>query len=102
MSILQGSRPVPRTQFALQVVAAFIPAFYLAAMPVKRQWLRILCIIAVCLQVVLNIRLWNTDNQRHQHDLSIAQAVSTDIQRTQASTKPLIFWGSISLRPFLL
>lgn len=98
MSILQGSRPVPRTQFALQVVAAFIPAFYLAMMPGKRQWLRILCIIAVCLQVVLNIRLWNTDNQRHQHDLSIAQTVSADIQRTQASTKPLIFWGSISFQ----
>lgn len=95
MSILQGSRPVPRTQFALQIAAAFIPVFFLAVTPSKQQWLRVLCILAVCLQVALNLRLWHTDNQRHQHDMAIAQTISADLRHTSADSKPLIFMGGI-------
>lgn len=95
MSVLQGSRPVPRTQFGLQVAAAFLPAIFLALSPGKNIFVRALCVLVVCLQIVLNIRLIHTDNVRNQADLQTANMITTHLKDTSFSEKPLIFFGSL-------
>lgn len=95
ISIMEGSRPVPRTQFALQIVAAFLPLCFLAESgKLSRIVLAIACFIVV-LQSVLVFRLIYTDNRRNDFDLEAASRISEDLSSAGAQDQPLVFIGSL-------
>lgn len=98
ISIMQGSRPVPRTQFALQVTSAFLPVFFLGEYRKSSRWLPALCAAVVVLQSVLVVRLAYTDNQRNKQDLETAARISGDIAAQDASGMPLLFLGALPFR----
>lgn len=95
MSILQGSRPVPRTQFALQIVSAFMPVCFMGETGNRRRWLPILCAAVIALQSVLVLRLANTDNERNRQDVETATRITEDLDAQGAAGKPLVITGSL-------
>ena len=95
ISIMEGSRPVPRTQFALQIVAAFLPLCFLAESgKLSRIVLAIACFI-VMLQSVLVFRLTYTDNCRNDFDVKAASRISEDLSSAGAQDQSLVFIGSL-------
>ena len=95
MNIVLGGPTVPRTQFALQAVAAFLPVFYMAAVPGKHRFLKALCIAAVVLQAACVIRLWHTDTLRSRQDESAAREIAAVLEESNPSGKPVLFYGSL-------
>ena len=98
MSIFQASRPVPRTQFALQVISAFLIVFF-AAECISGQRavrvVRIVCFAAVIIQAVLVLRLGYTDNRRNRWDLNAAERIIQDIREKGLEGQPLVFTGTL-------
>ncbi|MBR6029276.1 MAG: glucosyltransferase domain-containing protein [Clostridia bacterium] len=93
MNLALGGKTVPRTQMALQMTAAFLPACYLLFAPGEHRPLRVLCLLLAALQAALVVRLWHTDNVRAAEDLAAARALSADIETLDAADKPLLFIG---------
>ena len=93
LSLLLGNVTVPRSQFALQLAAAFLPVCYMVLTPEKKH--RVLCAVCaltVLVQAGLAIRLTHTDNVRNEHDTKAAAAISAELEFIPI-TKPLVFIG---------
>lgn len=93
LTLLLGNVTVPRSQFALQLAAAFFPVCYMVLTPEKKH--RVLCAVcalAVLVQAGLAIRLTHTDNVRNEHDTKAAAAISAELENISVS-KPLVFIG---------
>ena len=95
ISIMEGSRPVPRTQFALQVIGAFLPVCFPAETKKACRPLVILLFFAVILQSALVVRLTNTDNRRNEQDLDAANRITADLIDLDTEDKPLVFIGTL-------
>jgi len=95
MNIVLGGATVPRTQFALQVVAAFLPVFYAAAVPGKHRFLKGLCIAVAVLQAACVIRLWHTDTLRSRQDQAAAREIAAVLEEANPSGKPVLFYGTL-------
>ncbi len=97
MSVFYGDCPVPRTQFASQVVGAFIPVWFILRTKNRRS-ARIaacLCIVAIVTQVVLVCRLNNTDNVRNKRDVVIAENILASLEEADTDGKPLVVLGAL-------
>ena len=107
MSMLLGNRTVPRRQFALQVVAAFLPVMTGDMILRKRNcgtedlraarltgMLRMACAAFVLIQVVLGLRLLHTDRLRDREDLAYAEKVTEALAPYRDSGKPIVFLGA--------
>ena len=98
MSILEGNRTVPRTQFALPLIAAFLLVFCGLEILKKKKPLSVLmvfCCAAVLVQAGLTLRLGHTDNERYRRDLETGEKITADLAALDAEGKPLIFLGSL-------
>ena len=94
MSILEGNRTVPRTQFALPLIAAFLAVFCSAAAEKKKKLLTVLCCMMIVLQAVLVVRLQHTDNMRNLFDTEIRDRIAADLDGRGEDGKPIVFVGS--------
>ena len=94
ISILEGSRPVPRTQFSLQLVSAFLPLCFAAEINRARKPIMIIAVLVVLLQGVLVARLTYTDERRSAADLEAANRITGDLHTLDAEDKPLVFIGT--------
>ena len=92
LTVLLGNVTVPRSQFALQLVAAFFPVFYLAETKGKHRVLCTVCVLALVLQTGLSLRLYHTDQVRNEQDTAAAEAILTELEDKDTS-KPLAFVG---------
>ena len=92
LSVLLGNVTVPRSQFALQMAAAFFPVCYLAESRGKHRVLCTVCILAVVLQAALSLRLYHTDQVRNEQDVAAAEAITAELENLDSS-KPLAFVG---------
>ena len=92
LSVLLGNVTVPRSQFALQMIAAFFPICYLAETKGKHRALCAVCIVAVILSAVLSLRLYHTDQLRNEQDTEVAESVTAELKSLD-TTKPLAFIG---------
>ena len=92
LTVLLGNVTVPRSQFALQMTAAFFPVCYLAETKGKHRILCAVCAIAVILQAGLALRLYHTDELRNRQDTATAAAVSAELENLDTA-KPLAFVG---------
>lgn len=95
MSVLQGSRPVPRTQFALQIAAAFMVVCYAGEQEGRHRFLSVLCCVVVVLQGALVLRLAHTDDRRNELDIQAAETILQEIKDEDAEGLPLLFMGSL-------
>lgn len=95
MSLLEGGRTVPRTQFALPLVAAFLPVCFIGETGKARKVLSFICVLAVLVQSFLVIRLANTDNCRNDRDVDAAARIQEVIKKEDAAGKPLVILGSL-------
>ena len=98
MSVFQGSRPVPRTQFALQITAAFPVVLYAAESGGRHRALRVLCIAAVIVQAALVVRLGYTDDRRNREDADAAARITEDLREQGLDGRPLVFIGTLPFR----
>lgn len=94
ISVMEGSRPVPRTQFSLQAVSAFFLVCFMAESGKAYRSLLICSCFIVLLQSALVIRLTITDNQRNRLDLDMRDQIAADVKAMDAEDKSLIFIGS--------
>ena len=94
ISVMEGSRPVPRTQFAVQLVSAFLPLCFAAEITRARKPIMIVLALVVLLQGVLVARLTYTDNRRSAADVEAANRITGDLQALGAEDKPLVFIGT--------
>ena len=92
LTVLLGNVTVPRSQFALQLVAAFFPVFYLAEAKGKHRVLCAVCVLALVIQAGLSLRLYHTDQVRNEQDTADAEAILTELANKDTS-KPLAFVG---------
>ena len=92
LSVLLGNVTVPRSQFALQLAAAFFPVCYLAETEGRHRVLCAVCAAALVLQAGLSFRLYHTDELRNRQDTAAAEAVIAELDHMDAS-KPLAFVG---------
>ena len=93
MSILEGNRTVPRTQFALPVVAAFLAVFCGAEAEKRKKLLTVLCCLMIALQAALTVRLLHTDNMRNRFDSEIQERIIADLDGRGSDGKPIAFIG---------
>ena len=96
LSFFLGNVTVPRSQFVLQAVAAFVPVCFLAESPKPLRWLRVVCVCTVVLQVALSLRLVHTDNRRNEVDTSAGQRILSELEPLDPE-KPLVFLGNLKL-----
>ena len=96
MSILEGNRTVPRTQFALPLIAAFLAVFCGADVKKHRKLLCVLCCIMIVLQAALVVRLQYTDNMRNRFDTEIRDRIAADLDGRGEDGKPIVFIGGRS------
>lgn len=92
LSVLLGNVTVPRSQFALQLVAAFLPVCFLAETEGRHRVLCGICVAAVVIQTGLAVRLYHTDQVRNSQDLAAAEAISAGLKDADPSV-PLAFVG---------
>jgi len=92
LSILLGNVTVPRSQFALQLTAAFLPVCFLSETGGRHRILCAVCIAAVAIQTGLFLRLYHSDQVRNSQDITAAEAIITELEQTDTS-KPLAFIG---------
>ena len=92
LSVLLGNVTVPRSQFALQLVAAFLPVCFLAETKGRHRFLRITLIAVVVIQAALALRLYHTDQVRNEQDIAVTEAVTAEMEDMDTS-KPLAFIG---------
>ena len=92
LSVLIGNVTVPRSQFALQMAAAFFPVCYLAETKGRHRALCAVCVAAVVLQAGLFLRLSYTDDVRNRQDTAAAEAITAELDGLDSS-KPLAFVG---------
>ena len=92
LSVLLGNVTVPRSQFALQMTAAFLPVCFMAETGGKHRVLRAVCIAAVIVQAVLSVRLYYTDEVRNRKDTEAAEAIAAELAEMD-SGKPVMFLG---------
>ena len=96
MSILEGNRTVPRTQFALPVAAAFLAVFCGAEAGKRKKLLAVLCCLMIALQAALTVRLLHTDNMRNRFDSEIQERIIADLDGRGSDGKPIAFTGRLS------
>ncbi len=96
MAVLVGNTSVPRAQFSLQLVAAFVPVFFLAQSQKPLRVLKAILIAAVAVQCALSLRLWHTDNVRNQLDTEAGERICADLESADPSL-PLITHGVLML-----
>ena len=96
MSFLLGNVTVPRSQFALQLTAAFFPVCYMARTEGKHKALKIICMAAALIQAALILRLYHTDQVRNEMDVRAAARISDELDNTDTK-KPLIFTGVLKM-----
>lgn len=107
LTIYMGNEPAVRSQFALQLIAAFGCMFaygiwrrqearqYLWA----RRTLLAVCVVAAWLSVATDLRLLYTDDVRYQEDVRVAGQIAHDIQRIkEADNLPIICVGRYEAR----
>ena len=92
LTVLLGNVTVPRSQFTLQMVAAFFPVCYLAETKGKHRVLCFICAAAVILQAGLALRLYHTDEVRARQDTTAAETITAELSDLDTS-KPLAFIG---------
>ena len=96
MSILVGNRTVPRMQFALPLIAAFLAVFCGAEAEKRKKFLTVLCCIMIMLQAALVVRLLHTDNMRNRFDTEIRDRIAADLDGRGEDGKPVVFIGCLS------
>ena len=92
LSVLLGNVTVPRSQFALQLAAAFFPVCFLAETKGRHRVLCAVCAAAVLVQAGLSLRLYHTDQVRNEQDTAAAEAITAGLDGMDTS-KPLAFVG---------
>ncbi len=95
-SLLLGNVTVPRAQFALQAVAAFLPVCYLAETEKTQRVLCIACAVTVVLQALLTVRLTYTDNVRNDADTTAARRILAELGNA-VEGKPLAIIGTVGI-----
>lgn len=101
MAIFLGNVTVPRAQFALQLVGAFLPVCFLAETGGRSRILRAVCLVAAALQVLLVIRLIHTDNVRNELDVTAGKRISAGLDACSPE-KPIVFIGVLQPEQSLL
>ena len=96
MSILVGNRTVPRMQFSLPVIAAFLAVFCGTEAGKHKKLLCVLGCIMIVLQTALVVRLQHTDNMRNRFDTEIRDQIIADLDGRGEDGKPIVFIGSRS------
>ncbi len=99
MTVLLGNVTVPRSQFALQMAGAFFPVCFMAVSGGRQKALKIVCIAAAVIQVVLTARLIYTDNKRNETDTRAAAVITEELKDKD---KPLVFVGVLRMEDTLL
>lgn len=99
--------PVIRSQFAVQLIAAFACMFVCGVWRRERKqeylWIErgitIIGIVVVWFSASTILRLQYTDDVRYQEDVSVAYRIAEDIQRTEGAEElPVIFIGRYTSR----
>ena len=98
MSILLGNRTVPRMQFALPLIAAFLAVFCGAEAEKRKKLLAVLCCIMIAVQAAMVVRLQHTDNIRNTFDTEIRNRITADLDGRGKDGKPIVFIGCQSFR----
>ncbi|MDD6307217.1 MAG: glucosyltransferase domain-containing protein [Clostridiales bacterium] len=103
MTIYSGAMLVTRTQFALPVVAAFLAMSGVAFLKKYRggssafvKLVKIVGILVICLQIGYNLRLHEADRQRYEHDTTLAEEITTTLEKQSGGTVtelPVLFVG---------
>lgn len=102
MTIYTGNQLVARSQFALQLVAAFGCMFAYGIWKKKEgagyQWVcraaLVICVVVIWLNVSTISRLLYTDDVRYQEDVRVASQIAEDVQRMPgAEGLPIICVG---------
>ncbi len=96
LTVLVGNVTVPRSQFALQVVTAFLPVCFLAESRKPSRVLRTALMLVLVLQAALTLRLTHTDNVRNRIDTEAAARICGELE-TMDTGKPLAFVGTIRM-----
>ena len=94
MAFLLGNVSVPRSQFALQLIAAFFPVCCLAGKGKGKKLAAGICIAAVLIQAVLVVRLIHSDNLRAEHDNQAAERITEEMKGMDTG-KPIVFLGML-------
>ena len=94
---------VTRTQFALPVASAFLAMFsvmVLCEYGNAKKWaenaMKILGIVAICMQIGYNLRLHEADRLRYEHDTKLAEQVTDALKETcgdDMTELPVLFVG---------
>ncbi len=97
MSVLYGTQANTRTQFALQISAAFIPVWFLSRTEngLLKKALVGICVIAVLCQSLIVVRLCYTDMQRNERDVRIGQDILSELEGMDTEAKPLVVLGAL-------
>lgn len=107
LTIYMGNEPAVRSQFALQLIAAFGCMFACGIWGRQdvrkylwgRRAVTAVCIVAIWLSVATDLRLVYTDDVRNQEDLRVAGQIAQDIQRLKdAQNLPIICVGGYEAR----
>lgn len=96
LSVVLGNVTVPRSQFALQMTAAFLPVCFMAETEGKHRVLRAVCVAAVIIQAVLFARLYYTDEVRNRQDTAAAETIAAELAETDPG-KPVMFIGVLKM-----
>ncbi len=94
MSVFRGDRIVPRTQFALQVVAALLPAVFLVQRVDHHRLVRMLCVLVALVQATLVLSLYITDEERNAQDTEAGHLLVQQTAEMDVANKPLIILGT--------
>lgn len=107
LTVYMGNEPAVRSQFALQLIAAFgcMFAYGIWSRQKERKYLWVrraamaACVIAVWFSVATDLRLLYTDDVRNQEDVRVAGQIAQDIQRIKdADNLPIICVGRYEAR----
>ncbi len=107
LTIYMGNEPAVRSQFALQLIAAFGCMFAYGIWSRQdarkclwgRRAVMAVCVVAIWFSVATNLRLLYTDDVRNQEDLRVAGQIAQDIQRMKgADNLPIICVGGYEAR----
>lgn len=103
MTLYAGAMLVTRTQFALPVASAFLAMFsvmVLCEYGNAKKWaenaIKILGIVAICMQIGYNLRLHEADRLRYEHDTKLAEQVTDALKETcgdDMTELPVLFVG---------
>lgn len=108
LAIYLGSQVVPRSQFTLQLIAAFGCMFAYGMWKKEKKpyytWLRkgivAVSVLIVWFSISKVMRLQYTDDVRYQEDVRVAETIWEDLQKTETTERlPVIFVGKY--QPYL-